>query len=59
METCYICQKGKLESKKVSYKLYGILIGNYPAEVCGLCGETFFSEETSDKITEKVKKLDL
>ena len=59
MEKCYICEKGELENKKVPYELYGISIGIFPAEVCNKCNEVFFSEETSDKITEKVKKMGL
>lgn len=52
---CYICEKGELKRKTVPYKLYGELIGNFPAEVCGECGEVFFDEETSKQITEATK----
>lgn len=56
---CYICEKGKLIKKKVDYKLYDKLIGKFNAEVCQRCGETFFDEETSRKITKAVKEKGL
>ncbi|MBI2666446.1 YgiT-type zinc finger protein [Candidatus Woesearchaeota archaeon] len=55
MEKCYICEKGKLENKKVPYSVHGELVGEFPAQVCVACGETFFSEENSKKITEVTK----
>ena len=55
MTTCYICEKGELKTKKAAYALYGILIGNFPAEICDSCGEIFFSEETSREITKATK----
>jgi len=59
MEKCYVCEKGNLKKKKVDYSLYGELIGKFNAEVCDKCGETFFSEEVSEKITEIAKKKGL
>lgn len=55
---CWECGK-KLKDKKVDYSLYGIKIGSFPAKVCEQCNETFFSEETSRKITELTKKKGL
>ncbi len=52
---CYLCEKGELQKKEVPYLLYEKLIGKFPAEVCTLCGETFFDEETSEKITQATK----
>ncbi len=59
MEKCYVCEKGNLKKKKVDYSLYGELIGKFNAEVCDKCGETFFSEEVSEKKTEIAKKKGL
>jgi YgiT-type zinc finger domain-containing protein len=59
MEKCYICEKGNLEKKKVDYKLYGISLGKFDAEVCNKCKETFFSEETSKQMTKIAKKRGL
>ena len=55
MTACYLCEKGLLQQKEVPYTLYGELLGRFKAEVCSSCGETFFSEETSRKITKAVK----
>lgn len=59
MVKCYTCEKGNLKNKKVKYTIYGVEVGTYPAKVCDKCGEVFFNEETSKKITEKTKKLGL
>ena len=56
---CYICEKGNLLKKKADYKLYGISIGKFYAEVCNKCGETFFGEEVSKKMTEIAKRKGL
>lgn len=58
-EKCYVCENGSLSKKKVDYKLYGVDIGKFDAELCNKCGETFFDEETSKKMTETAKKKDL
>ncbi len=58
-EKCYICEKGNLTKKRVDYKLYGVNIGKFNAEVCDKCGETFFDENTSKKMTEIAKKKGL
>lgn len=55
MKKCYLCEKGELKKKKVPYLLYGELVGMFEAEVCTACGETFFGEETSEKITAATK----
>lgn len=55
MQKCYLCEKGNLEKKKVPYNLLGENIGSFDAEVCSICGETFFDEETSRKITAATK----
>ena len=56
---CYICEKGELVNKKVPYALYGIKVGEFPAEVCTKCNEVFFDEETSRKITARTKEMGL
>ncbi|MDP3766333.1 MAG: YgiT-type zinc finger protein [Nanoarchaeota archaeon] len=58
-EKCYICESGNLTKKKVDYKLYGVNIGKFYAEVCDKCGEIFFDENTSKKMTEIAKKKGL
>ena len=58
-EKCYICEKGNLLKRKVDYKLYGVSIGEFDAEVCDKCSETFFEEEVSKKMTEIAKRKGL
>lgn len=59
MGKCYLCEKGHLQVKEVPYQVYGQKIGNFGAEVCDKCGETFFNEETSRKIAKKTKEKGL
>jgi len=57
-DTCWDCGK-KMIKKNIEYSLYGILIGKFPAIVCETCKESFFSEETSKKITQIIKSKGL
>ncbi len=57
-DVCWEC-KGNMKDKHVDYYLYGIKIGNFPAKVCEKCNETYFSEETSKKITKITKQKGL
>ena len=54
METCYFCQKGVLEDKKVTVDFrWGdklIVIEEVPAKVCNECGEKYYSAEVSRKM---------
>ena len=59
MKKCYICGEGKLVTKKIPYVLYGISTGEYEGEQCSKCGESFYSENAFDEMTEKVKRLGL
>ena len=55
---CWGC-KEKMKEENIDYFLYGIKIGNFPAKICKKCNETYFSEETSKKITEMTKQKGL
>lgn len=59
MATCYICGKGTLKKTKLPYRLYGQDLGDFEAEKCSKCGEIFYSEETSRKMTEVAKQKGL
>lgn len=56
---CYVCGEGELTQKKVDYRFLGVNVGKFDAEVCSKCGETFFDEDTSKRITQKTKELGL
>ena len=53
---CPICDEGTLKKKEIEEKMFGISLGNFPAEVCTKCGESFTSSETTHKIEEIAKK---
>ena len=55
---CWECGE-RMKNKPVDYFLYGIKIGRFPAQVCENCNETYFSEETSRKITQRTKQKGL
>ncbi len=59
MTKCYLCEKGVLKVREVPYEVHGEPVGKFKAEVCESCGETFFDEETSHKITAMTKKKGL
>lgn len=55
---CIICG-GKTARKSVEYREFGVPLGNFNADVCKKCGETFFDEKTAEKIQQKSKGLGL
>ncbi len=57
-KTCEECG-GRIVRKKVEFRMYGELIGLFPAEVCTKCGEKLFDEKASDQIDAEVKKRGL
>ena len=59
MTRCYDCNIGELIQKKIDYQQYGVKLGRFPAEVCSKCGEVFFTQEASKKISQKSKQLGL
>lgn len=59
MKTCPLCEKGTLKKKTVPYTVYGFKLGDFPAEVCSSCGESWFGEETAKQIETEEKKRGL
>lgn len=53
---CPICGKGVLKSKKIKEYMFGNYLGDFPAEVCSSCGESFTNADTTRKIEEIAKK---
>src|SRR3989344_2928309 len=52
---CPICEKGTLKTEKIREEMFGVYLGNYPADVCGSCGESFTDEETTRAIEAAAK----
>lgn len=50
---------GSTINKKVDFKIYGISLGEFPAEVCSKCGEEIFDEKVSEDIDLLAKKKGL
>ena len=53
---CPNCEKGELKKKKIREEMYGIYLGDFPAEVCLKCGESFVDSTTMKKIEKKAKE---
>tara|TARA_Y100000310_G_C20693469_1_gene823883 strand:+ start:803 stop:1129 length:327 start_codon:yes stop_codon:yes gene_type:complete len=56
---CPICEKGEMKSKKVNYSVYGINLGEFPAQICSSCQEEWFDEKTAVEIEKLEKKKGL
>ena len=52
---CPICGKGVLKKGKVKEVMFGVYLGEFPAEICTKCGESFTDEKTTKKIEEAAK----
>lgn len=55
---CPVCE-GSLVRKKIPYKIGYYNLGNFEADICSSCGETFFTEKSSDTIDKKAKEAGL
>ena len=53
---CPICEKGILKKGIMKEYMFGIYLGEFPAEVCSTCGESFTDSETTKKIEEMARK---
>ncbi len=53
---CPICDKGILKKSTVKEHMFGVYLGEFPADICSKCGESFTNEETTRKIEEAAKK---
>ena len=53
---CPICGKGNLEKGKIKETMFGIYLGDFPAEICHKCNESFTDEKTTRAIEEAAKK---
>ena len=56
MTKCPICEKCELKKTKIKESMFGVFLGEYPAEVCDVCGESFTDEETTQKIQKAAKQ---
>jgi len=47
---CPICNKGKLKKGKIKEYMFGVYLGEFPAEICTKCNESFTDSKTTRKI---------
>ena len=53
---CPICEEGTLKKGKIKEYMFGIFLGEFPAEICSECKESFTDAETTRKIEEVAKQ---
>ena len=53
---CPICGKGILKRTKIKESMFGVYLGEFPAEVCNYCKESFTDEKTTKAIEMAAKE---
>ena len=56
---CPLCEQGILKPGKVKEEMFGTYLGDFPAEICTKCGESFTNEATTKEIENIAKKKGL
>jgi len=56
---CAMCEKGQLKKGRIKEYLYGVYLGEYPADICSKCNESFTDSATTKQIEEAAKKKGL
>lgn len=56
MMKCPVCEKGELKKGKIKESMFRVYLGEFPAEICSKCHESFTDSETTRKIEEAAKK---
>ena len=59
MVECPACGEGKLRRGKVREETFGVDLGEYPAEICDSCGESFVNRDAMRKIEARAKEMGL
>ena len=53
---CPVCEQGTLKKDKIKEMMFGIYLGEFPAEICSKCHESFTDEKTTRAIEYAAKK---
>ena len=53
---CPICEKGTLRKGKIREEMFGVYLGEFPAEICNKCNESFTDDKTTKAIEEMARK---
>ncbi len=54
--TCPMCEEGTLTEGKIRENMFGVYLGEFPAEICNKCGESFTDDKTTNAIQESAKR---
>jgi len=52
---CPVCGKGELKQEIIEERMFGVVLGKFPANVCSACKESFTDEATTKKIEAAAK----
>lgn len=55
MVKCPNCGKEALKKAKVEEKMFGVSLGDFPAEKCGACGEAYLDEAAMEELERRAK----
>ncbi len=53
---CPVCEKGILKKGRIKEYMFGIYLGEFPAEICNNCKESFTDSVATKEIEEIAKK---
>ncbi len=56
MMKCPVCEKGRLKKGKVKETMFGVYLGEFPAQICSKCGESFTDESITREIEQKARE---
>ena len=56
MQKCPMCNKGMLKKGKIKEYMFGTYLGEFQADICSKCGESFTDSATIKKIEESAKE---
>ncbi|MFO7618267.1 MAG: AbrB/MazE/SpoVT family DNA-binding domain-containing protein [Thermoplasmata archaeon] len=57
MKKCPICGRSALKEAKVEEEMFGVGLGQYDAEVCQKCGESFLDQSEMERMEARAKEL--
>jgi len=53
---CPVCEKGIMRKGKIKEEMYGVELGEFPAEICSSCRESLVDADTMRKIESAAKE---
>jgi transposase-like protein len=53
---CPTCGKGELKNKIIKESMHGVMLGEFSAQVCSKCNESFTDIDITKKIEDAAKK---